>query len=248
MYEIEKKKDYVRVLLISDLHLCNKKDRMDLVHKAYNYALKEHIRYVLNLGDLIDGVMTHNEKDIKIDSVSKQIDYVVNEYPYSSNIKTLVLYGNHDYYSLVKDNIDVGKEIYLKRKDIYSLGYGESYIRILDNYMKLSHDIDFLKGYKKNLETFINLLGHLHEYKVKLYDDNLYIHVPSLSDLKPNGDKNIPSILDIRFSFYRDIISGVTIDCIDMERDLLLGNYEYVGIFSNKKYMKIKEKMKETIL
>ena len=52
MYELFSKKNYIELIIISDLHLCNKLDRIDLLYKAYEYAYKFNIKYVINLGDL----------------------------------------------------------------------------------------------------------------------------------------------------------------------------------------------------
>lgn len=243
MFELVKRGNNLNVLAISDLHIGNLNDCIDLVDNAYSYAQDKNIKYVLNLGDLIEGVMPHNKKELRIGTTLEQVDCIIENYPKIDGIKTLMLYGNHDYYSLYKKDIDVAKVISSKRRDIYNLGYGEAYIRILDNYIKLSHEIDLLKGYKKNIETFVNLVGHLHSFKLKVYDDTLYINVPPLSKVSPNKQIYPPSILDINFIFYKSLISNVEINLIDMTRNMVIGSFELASSINNKKYVKIKKQL-----
>lgn len=245
MYEIIEKQDRLRLLAISDLHLCHKLDRLDLLYKAYQYAVDNNIKYVLNLGDLIEGVMPHNKYDIKEITIDGQVKYVLDNYPYSDKIKTLVLYGNHDFYEKYKGGIDVAQAISSERNDLINLGYGEAYIKVLDNYIKLSHEISLLKKYKKDIETFINLYGHLHKFKTKIYDDKLYVHVPSLSNVSPTNTICIPEVLDINISFTKNIISNFEIDLIDMEKGIVNSSFEIASSINNKKYIKIKNKIDE---
>ena len=241
MFELRKNKDSIRLGVISDLHLGNINDRVDLLHLAYDYAKDNHIRYVINLGDNIENVMPHDKNDLKINTVEKQIDYLIDVYPKDNNIKSLVLYGNHDYYSKYLGGIDVAKEISSRRKDLYNLGYGESYIRIADNFIKLGHDISYIKDYKLNVSTYLTFLGHIHSYRIKSTDDSIVVAVPSLSDVSPSKDINIPGLLDVEISFYREMISVVSIKNIDLERNIITSSVEHSLNVNPKKFMKIKD-------
>ena len=246
MFEIVKNKNNLNLLIISDLHLCNKLDRMVLVHKAYEYANRKRIRYILNLGDLIDGVMPHNYNDIKIKTVEEQVQYVIEHYPSIPGIKTLILYGNHDYYSKYNGGIDVAEEISKERKDIFNLGYQESFIRISDNFIKLGHEVSYIKGFKKPVGTALTFMGHYHMFKVKVNDDNIYINVPSLSSLNPSTNlTNIPCMLDVNIAFYNDIFSKISIDVVDLDNDIISSSFEGTINVNNKRHSKIKEEMKE---
>lgn len=241
MYELRKNNDGIRIALISDLHLGNINDRVDLLKLAYDYAKNNNIKYVINLGDNIEGVMPHNKNDLKIDNVNEQIDYLIENYPHDNNIKSLLLYGNHDYYPLLNENMDVAKEITSKRKDLFNLGYGESYIRIGDNFIKLGHEISLLKNYKQNVSTYLSFLGHIHSYKIKSTDDSILVSVPSLSNVSPNKDINIPGLLDVKINFYREMISQILIKNIDLEREIVTSTVEHSLNVNPKKFVKVKE-------
>lgn len=241
MYELKKNKDDVRVLLISDLHLGNINDRVDLLKLTYEYAIDNNIRYVINLGDTIEGVMPHNARSLKINRVEDQVKYLVDNYPSNSNIKSLMLYGNHDYYSRINGGIDVAKEISNRRKDLYSLGYGENYIRIEDNFIKLGHEISYLKYYKKNISTYVSFLGHIHTFRVKSTDDSINIGVPSLSDVCPDNGINIPGMLDVKIKLYREMVTELEIKNIDLEKNTILSTVDHSMNVNIKKFMKIKD-------
>ena len=242
--ELFTNKDYIELIVISDLHLCNKLDRIDLVYKTYEYAYNNNIHYIINLGDLIDSFMPHNKDNLKIKNIYKQIDYVIDNYPLNNDIKTYILYGNHDYYQMYKHNINVSKLISNERNDLINLGYGEAYLNIFDNYIKLSHDIPYFKNYKENIETIINLIGHYHNFKINNYDNTLFIYAPSLSNLSPNNSLIIPSILDIKISFNNQIISKVNIKNMDLEKNIINSEFDICLNINNKRYIKIKEHFK----
>lgn len=242
MYELFSNKYYIDLVVISDLHLCNKLDRIDLLYKAYEYAYSNNIKYVINLGDLFDSCMPHNKKETKTYSLEQQVKYIKDCYPYSEYIKTLILYGNHDYYSKYKYGIDIVDMLSKERKDMINLGYGESYLNIKNNYIKLQHEIDYLKNYKKNVETYITLLGHYHNYKVDINDDTVYVYAPSLTKLK--SMENIPSMLHLGIDFNNELFSNLNIKCINMEQEIISSEFDINMNIKPKKYQIIKEQLK----
>ena len=244
MYELFSTKDYIDLVIISDLHLCNKLDRLDLLYKAYEYAYNNNIKYVINLGDLFDSYMPHNKNEIKYKTLEKQVEYVIDNYPYCEDIKTLILYGNHDYYSKINYDYDIVKKFSNIRTDLIHLDYGESYINIKDNFIKLQHEIDYLKNYKKDIETYLTLLGHYHKYKIKINDDSIYVYAPSLAKLK--SMENIPSILHVRIDFKDEKFSSLNIKCIDMEQEIVSSEFHTSMNIKPKKYQLIKEQLNPT--
>lgn len=239
--------NHIRFIVISDLHLGNKKDRMDLVYKTYEYAMDNEVYSIINLGDLIDSVMPHNYKYVRFNTVEEHIRYVIENYPLNDKITTYILYGNHDYYQLFTSGIDTAKIIGQERKDLVNLGYGEAYLGLDDNYIKLSHPIRYLEHYKENIETPVNLVGHYHNYRVD-FKDSTYIHVPSLSNLSTEQNRiNKPEILDIDIDFYNGIISKVAIKNIDIEKDILNSEFNIDMKISAKRHAKIKEYFKSKL-
>ena len=51
VYEIPHNLEKLKLLLISDTHLCNKADRLDILNYLYDKAEDKGIKYVLHCGD-----------------------------------------------------------------------------------------------------------------------------------------------------------------------------------------------------
>lgn len=243
MYNINLNGNYIKFLVISDTHLGNKKSDIELLYKAYKYAHSQKIEYVIHLGDVLDSIMLNNRNDLKIHDPIKQMKYVYNNYPYSDSIKTLMLFGNHDYYHYKNFNCNIEKEM-KKRDDIISLGYGESFLNINDNYIKLSHEIPFLKGYKMNVHTFLSFLGHYHGYRLNLSDYYLSVNVPSLSYLGTFQNTNNPSMLEVTIYFKDKIYDCVKIKCLDANDRTINNDFSYVNNIPLKEHNKIKQKFR----
>lgn len=244
MYDIDLNANFIKFLIISDTHIGNKKADMDLIYKAYEYAYSQNIYYVIHLGDVLDSIMLNNKNDLKIHDPNKQMKYVYNEYPYSDDIKTLMLFGNHDYFHYKNFNCNIEKEM-KKRDDIISLGYGESFLNINDNYIKLSHDIPYLKGYKMNVHTFLSFLGHYHGYKINVSDNYLSVNVPSLSYVGTFQNTNIPSMLEVTIYFKEKIFDCVKIKCLDVKNGTINNDFSFVNNIPLKEHNKIKEKLRK---
>ena len=51
IYELPNNLEKLKLLLISDTHLCNKADRLDILNYLYDKAEDKGIKYVLHCGD-----------------------------------------------------------------------------------------------------------------------------------------------------------------------------------------------------
>lgn len=60
---LTKNKEEINAILISDLHLGTKEERLDLLNLVYDYAIKNGIHIIINGGDLING-LTSERKNI----------------------------------------------------------------------------------------------------------------------------------------------------------------------------------------
>ena len=189
----------LRVLFISDLHIGSSKDRLDCVERACEYAISNQIKYILNLGDFIENVYTGAK--LRLDTIEKQIDCIVHQYPCDRRLTHLVLYGNHDYYYVPQGGIDVSSKIEEFRPDIISLGYGRGYVGLGNDYICLEHECPNRPSELINFSK-IKFVGHSHMYKI----NNEYqkaIYVPALSDEAPTNysKKPLKGFLDINFDF-----------------------------------------------
>lgn len=194
----------LNILVISDLHLGRKKDNLDIIRQVYNFAKKESIGVVLNLGDFLENVYHLPSKDLKYCFLKDQIDYVIKQFPYDDNIVTINLYGNHDFRGLIDEDIDVGKIIEEGRVDLINLGYHKAILDMQNDHIFLGHNQngDAIKIYS-SCSLFLN--GHSHRMRIK-YGEKPFIYVPTLSNLIPDSYKvkPIPGFLEMDFVFYNN--------------------------------------------
>ena len=87
VYEIKSALEHLKLLLISDTHLCSKYDRLDILRYLYDRAEQEGVKYVLHSGDFTDGRSNRPEQvyELKEASFEGQVEYCVDKYPKSDN-------------------------------------------------------------------------------------------------------------------------------------------------------------------
>lgn len=97
VYEVPYNLEHLRLLLISDTHLCSKYDRLDILRYLYDKAERDGVKHVLHSGDFTDGRSNRPEQiyELREPSYEGQVQYCVEKYPKFSG-KTYVIQGNHD--------------------------------------------------------------------------------------------------------------------------------------------------------
>lgn len=175
-----------RCLVISDTHIgrllnnetYNKNQTFENekgLYSAYNYALKNGIGNVIHLGDLIEGFSDENVKN-KIPTQQEQVEYLEKFYPRKDEVKTYLLYGNHDINLIKYNNAD--KNFYKVCHNMELIGAYFSYINFCGNIIKLDHHEKILST-KLELPHDITLSGHHHNF---FFDElNNDLHMPSVS-------------------------------------------------------------------
>lgn len=176
IYQIPNDLDKVKLLLISDTHLGNKYDRLDILRYLYDKADKNGTNYVLHSGDLTDGLSTRPEQiyQLKETSYDGQRDYVIDKYP-KSDIPTYLVAGNHDLWWYKKCGADICRDIANHREDIHYLGSECEDLQIGKLKIRMFHGIGgsaYAKSYKlqKYLDSIpmderphILQTGHIHQ-------------------------------------------------------------------------------------
>ena len=94
VYQIPNKSEKLKLLLISDTHLANKSDRVDILRYLYDKAEQLGVRYVLHSGDFTDGLSNRPEQiyELREPSFEGQVQYCVEKYPQFSG-QTYVIQG-----------------------------------------------------------------------------------------------------------------------------------------------------------
>ena len=176
VYQISNNKEKLKLLLISDTHLCSKYDRLDLLRYLYSKADDLGVNYILHSGDFTDGKSNRPEHiyELKETSFQGQVDYCIDKYPKYSG-KTYVIQGNHDDWWYKSAGSEILVPISKAREDIVYLGADVADMKIGNLKIRLFHGsggVSYAKSYKiqKYLDTIpieekpdILQTGHIHQ-------------------------------------------------------------------------------------
>lgn len=140
IYELPNNIEHLKLLLISDTHLCSKYDRLDILHYLYDKAEDKGIKHILHSGDFTDGKSHRPEHiyELKELSYEGQVEYCVEKYPAFSG-KTYVIAGNHDGWWYKSAGSEIVKSIANKREDIIYLGSDVADMKIGKLKIRLFH-------------------------------------------------------------------------------------------------------------
>lgn len=198
IYEIPYNLEHLKLLLISDTHLCSKYDRLDILKYLYSKAEDKEIKYILHSGDFTDGKSTRPEHiyELKEHSYEGQVDYCVEKYPHF-NGKTYIISGNHDDWWYKSAGSEIVKTIAKKREDLVYLGPDVADLKIGKLKIRLYHGMgggSYAKSYKlqKYLDTIpieerpdILQTGHIHQSFYMKQDKTHCFQTSCLEDQTP---------------------------------------------------------------
>ena len=198
VYEISNNQEHLKLLLISDTHLCSKYDRLDILKYLYAKAEDEGIKHILHSGDFTDGRSNRPEQiyELKEPSFEGQIEYCIEKYPkFSGN--TYVIQGNHDNWWYKSNGSEILRPISKAREDIIYLGSDVADMKIGKLKIRLFHGqggIAYAKSYKiqKYLDTIpvnekpdILQTGHIHQAFYYKQDNTHCFQTSCLEDQTP---------------------------------------------------------------
>lgn len=195
--KMPKDENLFKCLVISDLHIGSVDSDIKLIDTVYDYAIKNGINTILSCGDNLEGDYTCTEKSIP--NIHDQIEYFIRKYPYDKNINNFMIFGNHDYHSLIEQGLDITQTIANSRHDIVPISYGQGSVNIKNDNIILFHQL------KKDYKPVINnekvlLSGHSHMMKTKI-KDIFWISLPTLSYKSNDKTKEvIPGFVELKIN------------------------------------------------
>lgn len=198
VYEIPHNLEHLKLLLISDTHLCSKYDRLDIIRYLYDKANDMGVKHVLHSGDFTDGRSNRPEQvyELKEHSFQGQVDYCVEKYPKFDG-KTYAIQGNHDNWWYKSSGSEILRPISKERDDIIYLGSDVADLKIGKLKIRLFHGaggIAYAKSYKiqKYLDTIpvnekpdILQTGHIHQAFYYKQDNTHCFQTSCLEDQTP---------------------------------------------------------------
>lgn len=197
VYKIPNNLERLRLLLISDTHICSKYERLDILNYLYDKADKKQVNYILHSGDLTDGLSNRQQQlyELKEISYDGQRDYTIEKYP-KSNIPTYLIAGNHDLWWVKQCGTDIVKDICKNRDDLIYLGSDCEDLQIGKLKIRLYHGKGggYAKSYK--LQKYLDAIpieerphilqtGHIHQAFYMKQDNTHCFQTSCLQDLTP---------------------------------------------------------------
>ena len=197
VYKIPNNLERLRLLLISDTHICSKYERLDILNYLYDKADKKQVNYILHSGDLTDGLSNRQQQlyELKEISYDGQRDYTIEKYP-KSDIPTYLIAGNHDLWWVKQCGTDIVKDICKNRDDLIYLGSDCEDLQIGKLKIRLYHGKGggYAKSYK--LQKYLDAIpieerphilqtGHIHQAFYMKQDNTHCFQTSCLQDLTP---------------------------------------------------------------
>lgn len=192
-------------LVISDLHIGNNEERIDLLNMAYDYCVKEGIHIIIVCGDIIDGMYGRFPKIH--DNIHAQIDYAIQNYPFDKSILNFATLGDHDYDAMKNYGQNIARVFESYRHDIIPLGYCNGQINVKNDKIIVRHPSDKFDEFKsESMNRCLSLNGHSHKMKISTSTNDTTINIPTLSGLTCNTELPIPSAVRMNLEFKNGMI------------------------------------------
>ena len=179
-------------IIISDTHIGSTKFDTYMLSYAYKYAKQNGIKHVIHAGDLIQSTMRPTVNSLREET--KQLFYTVENYPDINGITTHILFGNHDFHTLMKEDEYV--KVLATRKDFDLLGFKRAYFTWNKYLLSVRHDVDKYNIEIPNVDSEMMFCGHRHEYYVHGQDK---LMLPCLCcDVKTyHSDLSLPGFIEV---------------------------------------------------
>ncbi len=200
-----------KVAFISDTHFASKKENIKYFPVILDFCRNHGIFYLFHGGDIGDGLVNCHKK---YRMPKEQIDHIINVYPEDKSIRQYILGGNHDA-KYLKHGYDLLKILSDEKKNVFPLGYFQSYFTVYGYPFSFEHHSRIRPGYRL-IECPFVISGHAHKSRFA----NDFIKLPTLSN-------------DIHI---RDSIEGsagfVTMETVSHDKsfELYFSRYSFLGL------------------
>ena len=250
IFDVKNSSNSLDIIVIADMHIDNSIDlSLRNLNYIYDYAAKNDIKTIINLGDIIDSRIYNDKSNLEnLRQYEELLNIIIEKLPKDNNIINLLLGGNHDR-SLLDLGLDVTDRIDKNRLDYINLGNDHAILAFSNSKVGLHHfnrryENDFInidsiddsdisrtindyyktRNINKN-DSFIDLLGHFHVSKLSI--PNNYITVPSLNrDHIQNGAYR----MKLYFDSNGNIVNSILIPLIIYDKVLEATSINYKKI------------------
>jgi predicted phosphodiesterase len=182
----------LKFALVSDTHLGNKQSAKSELSDFYKKAWDEWVEAFIHCWDLVDWTWNvYKGQMYELENVwyDEQLKATVNDYPYYWDIKTYVVWWNHDESFLKENGANIIKNIAHLRDDIIDMWFYDARIKLNGVDINAHHgwwNMSYAKSYKpqkliENIDTRnqpdIFASGHWHDALYMAYR-NIHSFLP----------------------------------------------------------------------
>jgi predicted phosphodiesterase len=183
---------HLKFALVSDTHIGNKQSAKSELSDFYKKAWDEWVEAFIHCGDLVDWTWNvYKGQMYELENVwyDEQLKTTVNDYPYYWDIKTYVVWWNHDESFLKENWANIIKNIAHLRDDIIDMWFYDARIKLNGVDINAHHgwwNMSYAKSYKpqkliENIDTRnqpdIFASGHWHDALYMAYR-NIHSFLP----------------------------------------------------------------------
>lgn len=161
-----------RVMFVSDTHFASKFEYPGYFPIVLDFCHTNGIHYLFHGGDIGDGMIQPGKN---YHTPIKQVEHILDVYLEDKKVRQFILGGNHDS-KYHKYGIDLLKVLASEKKNVYPLGYAQSYFTIFGYPFSFEHHCTIRPQYRLIALPF-TITGHAH--KSRFGDD--FIKLPTLS-------------------------------------------------------------------
>lgn len=172
--------------VLTDRHLCNKHQRLDVHKAAYDTFEREGITTVFDAGNWIDGEARFNKNELLVFGMDGQLDYWVDKTPARKGMTTYFISGDdHEGWYSQRECINIGAYAQMKaekagREDLKFIGHveadvalkcgrGQTVMRVMHPGGGSSYALSYAP--QKIVESFqggekpaVLVIGHYHKF------------------------------------------------------------------------------------
>lgn len=177
-----------RILVMSDTHIGSKFENLYYVEETMMFGIDKGIYTFVHNGDVIQS----DFKNVlgKYRDEDKQVEHLINDFPYDPLIRYIMMFGNHDFNTFSKDQHFM--DMFNSRKDFHLLGVKYGYINWLGSTIALIHPTKKYMIPIPFCEAAIVLRGHSHNF---IFKGPHTAYVSTMSDDKIQNNKSRPGFL-----------------------------------------------------
>lgn len=188
---------------ISDTHLCNEAQQLNMINEVYKEADRRGINTVVHFGDVTDGDYQnrgeHRYELFRL-GAGRQAKYVAEYWPRVEGITTYMIGGNHDYTHYRNGGVDVCEMICNARDDLVYLGSEHAYFHPVES-PKTTEEIyhpgggcasslsykpqKYIDKMEPGSKPNIGGMGHFHQSEFLAYRNVILLLLPCLTAKSP---------------------------------------------------------------